>query len=119
MTALWSEVFRKDPAAAAAEVDVDEDLYGGFVPQADRRTLESLRTAQPEHLCTAQPVFEDARLATLLFRYRARNFPDSLHEHEAQAWEQHRAARLFDDERAEAILGALYDYAEAIAPERG
>ena len=87
-----------------------------------------------------RPAFEDERLGTLLFRYRARNFPDTLHEHEAQAWEDHRAARLFDghggartieqlfseidalsetaDERAEAILGALYDYAESIAPSR-
>jgi len=138
MSALWRDVFRRE--ADLAGVDVDEDLYGGFVPQADRRTLESLRTAHPDQLCTAKPAFEDGRLATLLFRYRARNFPDTLHEHEAEAWEQHRAARLFDgaggvrtieqlfseidalsetaDERAEAILGALYDYAESIAPDR-
>jgi len=57
-----------------------------------------------------------------------------------QRWDTHRAACLFDgqggartveqlfaeidqlsetaDERAETILGALYDWAEAIAPER-
>ena len=80
------------------------------------------------------------RLDDLLFRYRARNFPDTLQEQESAAWEAHRAARLFDgaggartieqlfaeidalsetaDERAEGILGALYDYAEMIAPQR-
>jgi exodeoxyribonuclease-1 len=86
------------------------------------------------------PPFDDARLAELVFRYRARNFPDSLSEQEAEHWEQHRAARLFDgaagartveqlfgeidqlsetaDERGEEILGALYDYAEMVAPQR-
>jgi exodeoxyribonuclease-1 len=87
-----------------------------------------------------RPSFEDERLSHLLFRYRARNFPHTLGEDEQQAWEEHRAARLFDgaggartieqlfaeidalsetaDERAEEILGALYDYAEMIAPSR-
>jgi len=83
--------------------------------------------------------FDDERLNELLLRYRARNFPETLSEEEMQTWEAHRAARLFEgaggartidqlfqeidalsetaDERAEAILGALYDYAEMIAPE--
>ncbi|HZX26702.1 MAG TPA: exodeoxyribonuclease I, partial [Telluria sp.] len=91
-------------------------------------------------LAAQHPHFEDARLAELLFRYRARNFPHTLDPAEAQQWEQHRAARLFDgefgartieqlhteidalnetaDERAEEILGALYDYADQIAPRR-
>jgi exodeoxyribonuclease-1 len=88
----------------------------------------------------ANPSFDDERLSELFFRYRARNFPHTLRPEEAAQWEQHRAARLFDgeagartieqlfaeidalsedaDERAEEILGALYDYAEAIAPTR-
>ncbi len=75
----------------------------------------------------------------MLFRYRARNFPATLSDSEAQRWHEHRAARLFEgaggartleklfneidtlaetaDERGETILAALYDYAEAIAPE--
>jgi exodeoxyribonuclease-1 len=142
MSGTWRQVFERHAqagAASASPVDVDEDLYGGFVSSGDRRTLESLRTAA-ERCHAMRPAFEDERLGTLLFRYRARNFPDGLHEHEAAAWEAHRAARLFDghgaartieqlfseidalsetaDERAEAILGALYDYAEAIAPQR-
>ena len=86
----------------------------------------------------AHPVFDDARLGELLWRYRARNFPETLSEPEAQQWQAHRAARLlqgeggartieglFDemdklaetaDERGEAILGALYDYTELIVP---
>jgi exodeoxyribonuclease-1 len=138
MAAIWQQVFQRDTNLAA--VDVDEDLYGGFVSNGDRRRLEALRTEAPPKLAAARPSFEDERLSHLLFRYRARNFPHTLAEEERQAWEDHRAARLFDgaggartidrlfaeidalsetaDERAEAILGALYDYAEMIAPSR-
>jgi exodeoxyribonuclease-1 len=138
MAATWQQVFQRD--AATAPVDVDEDLYGGFVSQGDRRRLETLRGHAPQQLAASRPGFEDARLTDLLFRYRARNFPDSLQGEEAQSWEEHRAARLFEgmhgartvdqlfaeidalsetaDERAQDILGALYDYAEMIAPSR-
>jgi len=138
LSAVWQQVFQRGPAAG--EVDVDEDLYGGFVSQGDRRRLETLRAHPPHQLASSRPGFDDGRLTELLFRYRARNFPDSLHAEEAQAWEEHRAARLFEgacgartvdqlfaeidalsetaDERAEEILGALYDYAEMIAPSR-
>jgi exodeoxyribonuclease-1 len=138
MAAVWQKVFQREASPAA--IDVDEDLYGGFVSTGDRRRLESLRTETPPKLAALRPSFEDERLSHLLFRYRARNFPHTLAEEEQQAWEDHRAARLFDgaggartidqlfaeidalsetaDERAEEILGALYDYAEMIAPSR-
>jgi exodeoxyribonuclease I len=136
--ALWGQVYQRP--AASEETDVDEDLYNGFVGNNDRRKLENLRGETAEKLAAARPSFEDERLAEILFRYRARNFPASLGEAELQRWERHRAAKLFDgaggartveqlfaeidtlseqaDERAEEILGALYDYAESIAPVR-
>ena len=138
MSAVWAQVYTR-PASGEA-LDVDEDLYGGFVGNNDRRKLVSLRAETPEKLAAARPSFDDERLEELFFRYRARNFPHTLGAAEATAWEQHRAAKLFDgkdgartieqlfaeidalsesaDERAEDILGALYDYAEAIAPTR-
>jgi exodeoxyribonuclease-1 len=138
MSAIWQEVFYRPQEAAA---DVDEDLYGGFVGNNDRRTLQELRALSPEALAQAKPAFADPRLEEIVWRYRARNFPHTLNEEEQQRWEEHRVARLFDgeagartietlfaeidqlsenvDERGEEILGALYDYAEAIAPSRG
>jgi exodeoxyribonuclease-1 len=135
MSAIWTQVFKRDDAGP---VDVDADLYGGFIGNADRRRLDDLRQCTPEHLAKARPSFDDARLGELLWRYRARNFPQSLNADEAQAWQTHRAAclmegeggaltlpALFDeldrlaesaDERGEAMLGALYDYADMIAP---
>jgi len=136
MSAIWVQVFARPEGGA---VDVDEDLYGGFVGNADRSRLNDLRQCTPEKLATARPAFDDARLGELLWRYRARNFPASLSLEESARWEAHRAARLlqgeggaltlpalFDeldklaetaDERGEEVLGALYDYAEMIAPQ--
>ncbi|MFT5643141.1 MAG: exodeoxyribonuclease-1 [Janthinobacterium sp.] len=138
MTGIWAEVFQR-PAASEA-LDVDENLYGGFIGNSDRKLLDTLRQQTPQELAGSTPAFDDARLTELLFRYRARNFPASLSLEEGQRWERHRAARLYDgadaartidqlfttidqlsesaDERGEEILGALYDYAESIAPKR-
>ncbi len=136
--AVWAQVFTR--AAEDQALDVDEDLYGGFIGSDDRRQLNLLRSFSPEQLAKTQNRFKDGRLDELLFRYRARNFPATLSQEEQDAWEQHRAARLFDgqagartlealfeqcdqlsetvDEQGEAVLGALYEYAESIAPVR-
>ena len=138
MSAIWPELFNRPPVATP---DVDEDLYGGFIGNADRRRLNQLREMSPAELAVSRVGFEDDRLAELVFRYRARNFPETLNEADSERWNAHRAARLLEgeggarnvdalfaqidelqetaDERGEAILGALYDYAEAIAPDAG
>jgi exodeoxyribonuclease-1 len=135
---LWAEVFTRPAPSSAA--DVDEDLYGGFIGPADRRTLERLRKLPPDALAAKLPAFEDARLDELFFRYRARNFPDSLGVEDQQRWLQHCHARLHEgaagymtvaqfldridqlsetaeDERSQDLLGALVDWAEQVAPE--
>lgn len=136
---LWAEVYTR-PAPEHAP-DVDEDLYGAFVGNDDRRTLQRLRRLAPQELAAAPAAFEDGRLEELLFRYRARNFPQTLGDDERRRWSEHCSARLHDgagggltlgayleridalaesaDERGQDILGALVDYAQQIAPERG
>ena len=134
---IWPEVFARP---AAVDVDVDEDLYGGFVDTADRRKLDALRARTPPTPSQRTGAFEDARLDELVFRYRARNFPDTLSGDELARWERHRAARLLDggagvrtveavlaqidalsenaDERGEMLLGELADWLTTIAPNR-
>ena len=136
MSALWPEVFSRPKEATP---DVDEDLYGGFVGNADRRRLNQLREFSPAELAVSRVGFDDDRLAELVFRYRARNFADTLSPQDTERWNAHRAARLLEgaggarnvdalfaqidvlsasaDERGETILGALYDYAEAVTPD--
>ena len=93
MTAIWAEVFKRPPADTP---DVDEDLYGGFVNNDDRRKLTQLRALAPARLAEARTNFDDARLEEILFRYRARNFADTLDAEEAERWLAHRAARLLE-----------------------
>ncbi len=134
---LWPQVFARPAAEGAA--DVDEDLYGGFVGNEDRRTLQRLRELAPSQLMGKRPAFQDGRLEELLFRYRARNHPELLDDEDRRRWQQHCAERLHGgaggaltlaayferidalaetaDERGQALLAALYDYAEGIAPD--
>ncbi len=139
LAGMWPAIFSRPDVAQ--KPDVDEDLYGGFIGNDDRRTLQRLRTLTPEQLADKRPAFADHRLDELLFRYRARNFPHTLVDAEQRQWQEHCAHRLLDgaggfttleafferidelqetaDERGQDILGALVDYATGIAPERG
>ncbi|MES1942816.1 exonuclease I [Salinisphaera sp. PC39] len=74
--------------------DPEQDLYGGFVPDADRDRCERLRQLDGAALAADPPAFEDPRLRTLLFRYRARHHPETLTGEEADAWAQWRENRL-------------------------
>ena len=74
--------------------DPDLALYGGFLSDADRRTCDAVRATPPGDLATAAFAFEDARLPELLFRYRARNYPETLAPQEREAWEAFRYQRL-------------------------
>lgn len=75
-------------------VDVDAALYDGFIDDADKRLLAQVRGTPPHLLAKAQYAFRDARLPELLFRYRARNWPDSLLPSERPRWDAYRRERL-------------------------
>jgi exodeoxyribonuclease I len=130
MDGMWRELFQRPDDGTAR--DVDEDLYGGFVGNADRALLQRLRRLSPRELAERGPSFDDPRLDELFFRYRARNFPDTLDAAGQARWAEHRAA-MFEaaigpwqervdalaetaDERGQGVLEALMDYAESIAP---
>lgn len=77
--------------------DADCALYDGFIPQQDRLTSNQLLAASPEQLADwPDNSFQDKRLNTLLFRYRARNFPQSLNEDESLRWQGFCQSRLVD-----------------------
>ena len=69
--------------------DPDVMLYEGFIGNDDRNLCEQVATADPAVLaCQAFP-FSDPRLPELLFRYRARNYPDTLSVEETAQWREH------------------------------
>jgi exodeoxyribonuclease-1 len=138
LAGMWPDVFQRPEPERPT--DVDEDLYGGFVGNEDRRTLQRLRSLSPQALADKRPAFADPRLDELLFRYRARNFPETLHGAELAQWQAHCVDRLCDgeagarlglrgfaerisalepgaDDRARALLARLRDYALSIAPD--
>ena len=69
-----------------ARSDPELMLYSGFASDADRRRCNKLRSTPPAQLANADFGFDDARFAELLFRYRARNWPDTLAAGERDRW---------------------------------
>lgn len=74
--------------------DAEQNLYGRFIPNQDKPLCDAVRHAPSSELATLQANFSDARLQTLFFRYKARNFPETLNEQEIQDWEDYRQTRL-------------------------
>ena len=108
MSALWPAIFKRPEAENAAAPDVDADLYGGFIGNNDRRRLTQLISLAPDKLAEARTGFEDERLEELVFRYKARNFPDILNDDEQERWCEHCSARLQESEGGARSLEAFY-----------
>ncbi|WP_194788953.1 exodeoxyribonuclease I [Pseudomonas sp. UFMG81] len=96
--ALWQdklEVIYGREEFAPCE-DPEQQLYDGFLGDRDRRLCEQVRIAEPAQLGQGHWMFDDARMPELLFRYRARNFSDTLDEQERARWHAFCQQRLSD-----------------------
>lgn len=122
----------------AEPTDPEWDLYGGFLSDGDRRLCDQIKSASPQILARSSFPFEDRRLGELLFRYRARNFPDTLSLDEKMQWQEYcferitredqglmHMERLFeeiavirqvsdDDPRAMQLMDALESYSDTL-----
>ncbi|MEE4217177.1 MAG: exodeoxyribonuclease I [Xanthomonadales bacterium] len=77
--------------------DPDRMLYSGsFFSPADRHLLNKILGIAPADLGRHLWSFQDDRLQLMLFRYRARNFPETLNLEEERIWEQDKRARLVE-----------------------
>ena len=74
--------------------DVDASLYDGFVGDGDKRRCLEVRSTPPQALAGRDFGFADPRLPELLFRYRARNWPQTLDADEHRRWNDWRRQRL-------------------------
>jgi len=85
LTDVFAQSFDNDK-----EVDAEQALYGGnFFSHSDKAQMEIL------HQTSSHPFeFQDTRLPTLLFRYRARNFPYTLSSTEQQKWQNYCQNKL-------------------------
>ncbi|NBB93389.1 MAG: exodeoxyribonuclease I [Gammaproteobacteria bacterium] len=80
-----------------SDADPELDLYGGFPPRSDRPVMDRVLRMRPGELGDLDAPFVDERLNELLFRYRARLWPESLDASERARWEQFRQRRLRED----------------------
>jgi exodeoxyribonuclease-1 len=92
--------------------DPETALYDGFVGDDDRELANQVRAAAPETLAIETIVFADNRLNELLFRYRARHYPETLTAAEQADWHNWVAKQL---EFAPDGGPTLYQYDEVIA----
>lgn len=89
--------------------DPERALYGGgFFSDADKALMSQVRAASPEALAVQSFPFEDKRLGEMLWRYRARNFPQSLNDEEQMRWEEFRYQRLEDPEAGASLVLEQY-----------
>jgi len=102
-----AEVF-SPPANRTETLDPDFGIYsGGFFSDSDKQKMAKIRSQTPAQLAKAHINFNDARLDDMLFRYRARNFPETLNPAEQQEWHGFCAKRLTGE-----ILGAGITFAD-------
>src|SRR5471030_88415 len=110
---LWQDKLKGiyGPEDFSSSQDPEQQLYDGFIGDRDRRLCEQVRAADPAQLAQQQWPFDDERLPELLFRYRARNFPDTLNFEEQERW------RIFCQQRLSApewgAPNTLESFAEA------
>lgn len=77
--------------------DPDQALYsGGFFSREDRLRMDQILESDPRDLGRFPLVFADQRLPEMLFRYRARNWPETLSGEDLERWEAYRQGRLFE-----------------------
>lgn len=77
------------------ELDPDLAIYsGGFFSDGDKQKMAKVRELSAEQACSSQFNFQDPRLPEMLFRYRARNFPETLNADEHDRWTQFCINRL-------------------------
>jgi len=119
IAARVEEVFA--PPDGPPSSDPDDQLYSGpFLGATDRRRLEKIRQLPAAELGAALPPFDDPRLSEMVFRYRARNYPESLDEREREVWQAFRRGRLYDPALSRGrTLPRYFERLAALGEERG
>jgi len=123
--AIWQEKLKKVYTSNefAVSEDPEQQLYDGFINDRDRRLCEQVRIAEPQQLGTEAWPFDDPRLPELLFRYRARNFAETLSVTEQQRWLSFCQQRLTDPQAGapntlKAFTKALIAHSLKATPEQ-
>jgi exodeoxyribonuclease-1 len=88
-----------EPRELEPVTDPDLMIYaGGFFNDSDKALMNAIHDSDPQALGTQSWNFTDKRLPEMLFRYRARNYPETLGANEQAQWLEHCRSRLVDGE---------------------
>jgi exodeoxyribonuclease-1 len=99
--------------------DCDVALYEGFISPEDQAMMERLHGDSAEDF--ADDVsrgaihFDDPRLEELFFRFRARNYPETLTDGEKAEWREHCRERLIDGKGPGLTLERYFEEIDSIA----
>ncbi len=109
-----SEVF----AQSEFEKNSDPDLMiysGGFFSSNDKVTMDRVRKATVIELAEDEFNFDDPRLPEMLFRYKARNYRETLTSEEQEQWERYRYQRLTDNKLSSISFQEYFDRLAVLA----
>jgi exodeoxyribonuclease-1 len=111
----WQQLLNVDLKAKVQQVmggsefpprkDAERQLYDGFIPDADKQVMAQVRAADAAQLAQHNFVFQDKRLREMVWRYKARNFPQSLNPGEKAQWMEFCRDRLANGD--EGILSVM------------
>jgi exodeoxyribonuclease-1 len=106
------------PRAFEPVTDPDLMIYaGGFFDERDKASMKAVHDADPLQLGAQSWSFVDKRLPEMLFRYRARNYPETLSGDEQAQWLAHCRARLLDGESGHFTFKDFYAEIEQLRGE--
>ena len=98
--------------------DPDLMIYaGGFFDDKDKALMNAIHDTDPQALAAQSWNFKDKRLPELLFRYRARNYPETLNAEEQAQWLEHCRDRLIDGESGHFTFKAFHAEIEQLRSE--
>lgn len=104
------QVLKDNPFEAITDPDLM--IYsGGFFSRDDKNKMQHLIKMNASELAKAQENFNfnDSRVAEMLFRYRARNFPESLNPEEQATWQAFRLSKLKGEQQSSGLSFDEFD----------
>ena len=109
-----------EPREFEPVTDPDLMIYaGGFFNDSDKALMNAIHDTDPQELGTQSWGFVDKRLPEMLFRYRARNYPETLSADEQAQWLEHCRARLVDGESGHLTFTDFHAEIEQLRAETG
>ena len=95
--------------------DPDGQLYsGGFFSRDDAQRIDTIRNTHVDELASLHFNFDDKRLEEMLFRYRARNYPETLSEQEHKQWNDYRHDKFSNPATSHRTINQFLAEIEAI-----